>query len=51
MGSASETEYLILLVHDLKYFNTHQYTELMDAIIRIKKMLMALLKNVRTDSR
>ena len=50
-GSASETEYLILLANDLKYLNTYQYTELMDAIIRIKKMLTALLKNVRTDSR
>ena len=51
LGSASETEYLILLAHDLKYFNTSQYTELMDTIIRIKKMLITLLKNVRTDSR
>ena len=51
MGSASETEYLILLAHDLKYFNTNQYAELIDTIIRVKKMLTALLKNIRTDSR
>ena len=51
MGSASETEYLILLAHDLKYFNANQYAELIDTIIRVKKMLTALLKNIRTDSR
>ena len=48
MGSASETEYLIFLAHDLKYLNTHQYTELMDTIIGVKKMLTALLKKLRT---
>ncbi|MDE0015677.1 MAG: four helix bundle protein [Candidatus Poribacteria bacterium] len=51
MGSASETEYLILLAHDLKYLTTDQYAELMDTTIRVKKMLTALLKNVRMNSR
>ena len=51
MGSASETEYLILLVHDLKYCDANQYAELIDTIIRVKKMLTSLLKNIRTDSR
>ena len=37
MGSASETEYLILLAHDLKYFNANQYAELIDTIIRVKR--------------
>ena len=51
MGSASETEYLILLAHDLKYLTTDQHAELMDTIIRIKKMLINLQKSVRTGSR
>ena len=51
MGSASETEYLILLAHDLKYLTTDQYDELMDTIIRIKKMLINLQKSVRNRSR
>ena len=48
MGSASETEYLIFLAHDLKYLNTDEYTELMDTTIGVKKMLTALLKKLRT---
>ncbi|MYH81973.1 four helix bundle protein [Candidatus Poribacteria bacterium] len=51
MGSASETEYLILLAHDLKYLTIDQYAELMDTTIRVKKMLTALVKNVRMNSR
>ena len=49
MGSASETEYLILLAHDLKYINVDQYTELVDVVIYIKKMLINLQKNIRTN--
>ena len=51
MGSASETEYLILLARDLKYINANQYVALADAIVRVKKMLTSLLKILRTDSR
>ena len=51
MGSASETEYLILLAHDLKYLNSDQYAELTDATIGVKKMLTSLLKKLRTDNR
>ena len=49
VGSASETEYLILLARDLKYLNDNQYLELMDEIVSIRKMLAALLKNIRTN--
>ena len=48
IGSASETEYLILLSHDLKYLTADQYAELTDTTIRVRKMLIALVKNVRT---
>lgn len=47
MGSASETEYLIILAHDLKYLNTNQYTELMEITTDVKKMLTGLLKKLR----
>ena len=49
VGSASETEYLILLARDLKYLNDNQYLELIDEIVSIRKMLTALLKNIRTN--
>ena len=51
MGSASETEYLILLAHDLKYLNANQCAELIDTIVSIKKMLIGLLRNIKADSR
>ncbi|MDE0011505.1 MAG: four helix bundle protein [Candidatus Poribacteria bacterium] len=50
VGSASETEYLILLAHDLKYITANQYTELIGTTIRVRKMLITLLKSVRTSS-
>ena len=50
MGSASETEYLILLAHDLKYFNANQHVELTDTIVSVKKMLAGLLRNIKTTS-
>ena len=50
VGSASETEYLILLVHELKYITATQYTELMRATTQVKRMLIALLKRIRTKS-
>lgn len=49
MGSASETEYLILLTHDLKYLSSDQYTELTNTIISLKKMLTTLMKKIKTD--
>ena len=49
VGSASETECLILLARDLKYLNDKQYLELIDEIVSIRKMLTALLKNIRTN--
>ena len=51
IGSASETEYLILLAHDLEYLTADQHAELMDTTIRVKKMLTTLVKNVRMNSR
>ena len=50
VGSASETEYLILLAHDLKYITAIQYTELLNTTIHVKRMLIALLKTIRTKN-
>ena len=46
MGSASETEYLILLTRDLKYINA----ELIDITIEVEKMLTAFLKRLKTSN-
>ena len=51
VGSASEIEYLIFLTRELKYITSAQYTELMGATIQVKKMLIALLKRIRTKSK
>ena len=37
--------------HDLKYFTADQYAELMDTTVRVKKMLTALVKNVRMNNK
>ena len=49
MGSANETEYLVLLTHDLKYLTADQHAELMDTIVRIKKMLINLQKKCQNQ--
>ena len=46
IGSANETEYLVLLARDLKYLNA----ELINATIEIGKMLTALLKRLKTGN-
>ena len=48
MGSANETEYLILLARDLKYLDTDLFAELMDTIIEMRKMLTSLLRRLKT---
>ena len=48
MGSANETEYLILLARDLKYLDTNLLAQLMDTIIEIRKMLTSLLRRLKT---
>jgi four helix bundle protein len=49
MGSASETEYHLLLAHDLHYLNTDDYEALSTNIIEIKRMLAALIKKLTTE--
>ena len=44
----NETEYLILLARDLKYFDTDLFAGLMDTIIEVRKMLTSLLRRLKT---
>ena len=47
MGSASETEYQILLAKDLNYINEESYIKLTDQCQEVKKMLSSFLKRLR----
>ena len=49
MGSASETEYQLLLSHDLGFLNKDQYDNLNLDVTEIKRMLVSLLKTLRAD--
>ncbi len=47
LGSANESEYLLLLTKDLKYIPETNFKELEDNINEIKAMLISLLSKVR----
>ena len=49
MGSASETEYQLLLSHDLGFLNKEQYDRLNLDVTEVKRMLASLLKTLRAD--
>lgn len=49
MGSACETEYHLLLAHDLCYLETAQHDELQRGLGEIKRMLASLILKVRAD--
>jgi four helix bundle protein len=49
MGSASETEYQLLLAHDLGLPAKPQYDQLNTDVTEIKRMLASLLKTLRSD--
>ena len=49
MGSASETEYQLLLSHDLGFLTKAQYDPLNTDVTEIKRMLASLLKTLRAD--
>jgi four helix bundle protein len=50
MGSASETEYHLLLAHDLAYFADGEYDQLSKDIIEIKQMLASFIHKLKADS-
>ncbi len=51
MGSASETEYQLLLSRDLGYLPEDQYLPLQEGLQEVKKMISSLLKTLRAPSK
>ena len=47
LGSANESEYLILLAKDLKYITLERYETLNQMINEVKGMLISLITKVR----
>jgi len=50
MGSASETEYLLLLSNDLHYLDSAIYPTVNDAVQEVKRMLASLLRKLTAES-
>lgn len=50
MGSASELEYLVLLVRDLRLLEGQECTQLMRLTVEVKRMIASLLTKVRTSN-
>jgi four helix bundle protein len=49
MGSASELEYLLLLVKDLNMLSQSDYDNLASVLIEIKRMIATFIKKLRAD--
>ncbi len=50
LGSASETEYLILLCYELDYFSLEEYQKLMNDIQKIKKMIISFILKINPQN-
>lgn len=50
MGSASETEYQLLLARDLSYLQSSDYETLSSGTTEVKRMLASLIIKLRTDN-
>lgn len=50
IGSASESEYLILLSTELGYTNKEDSDELIEKVCEIKRMLTSLIKNLHKST-
>ena len=50
MGSASETEYHVLLAHDLGYLAATTHKQLTNNIQEVKRMLTAFIAKLNADS-
>ena len=48
-GSANELEYLILLARDLKFIQSHDYEQLAEQTIEIKRMLTVFVHKLTAD--
>jgi four helix bundle protein len=51
LGSASELEYHLLLAHDLELLKYVDYQRLNASTTEVKRMLSALVRKLRADSR
>lgn len=49
MGSASETEYQLILAHDLEFLSKESYEKLHSDVEEVKRMLASFLKTLRAD--
>lgn len=49
MGSASETEYQLILARDLEFLSKETHEKLHDDVEEVKRMLASLLKTIRAD--
>ena len=49
MGSASETEYQLILARDLEFLPKDSYEKLHTDVEEVKRMLASLLKTLRAD--
>lgn len=49
MGSASETEYQLILARDLEFLPKETYEKLHNDVEEVKRMLASLLKTLRAD--
>jgi four helix bundle protein len=49
MGSASETEYHLLLARDLGFLSDEEHQSLNSKVVETKRMLATLLKTLRAD--
>ncbi|MBK8615644.1 MAG: four helix bundle protein [Anaerolineales bacterium] len=49
MGSASETEYQLILAYDLEFISEESYEKLHSDAEEVKRMLASLLKTIRAD--
>jgi four helix bundle protein len=48
MGSSSELEYLIILAHDLRYFEDGAYHELSSELVEIRRMLNTYIQKLKS---
>lgn len=51
MGSASETEYHLLLAHDLGLLSDSDHERLSASVVEVKRMLTAFLQTLREDQK
>jgi four helix bundle protein len=49
MGSSSELEYLLLLAHDLGYFQASIYQSMQNDLVETRKMLNVFIQKLKTN--